>query len=52
MIKKTNTLPVFINYEKEENAINYQDHFISNSILIAISKKFRKIGSKDWGLHI
>jgi len=46
--KKTNTLPVFINYEKEENAINYQDHFISNSILIAISKKFRKIGSKDW----
>lgn len=46
--KKTNTLPVFINYEKEEEAINYQDHFISNNTLIAISKKSRKIGCKDW----
>jgi len=46
--KKTNTLPVFINYEKEESAINYQDHFLTNSLIIAISKKYRKIGCKDW----
>lgn len=46
--KKTNTLPVFINYEKEEDAINYQDHFITNSVIVAMSKKNRKIGSKDW----
>jgi superfamily II DNA or RNA helicase len=46
--EKTNTFPVFINYEKEEEAINYQDHFESNNTMIAISKKTRKIGSKDW----
>ncbi len=46
--KNTNTLPVFINYEKEEDAINYQDHFTSPTSIIAISKKNRTINSIDW----
>ncbi|MGD1821223.1 MAG: DUF3427 domain-containing protein [Pleomorphochaeta sp.] len=46
--KKTNTLPVFINYEKEDSAINYQDKFISKSLIVAISKKNRTKYSKDW----
>jgi superfamily II DNA or RNA helicase len=46
--KNTNTLPVFINYEKEEDAINYQDHFTSPTSIIAISKKNRTIKSIDW----
>ncbi len=46
--KKTNTFPVFINYEKDEEAIGYHDRFISENNIIAISKKTRKIGSKDW----
>lgn len=45
--KFTKTMPVFINYNKEENAINYEDRFISKNTLIALSKSPRKIDSKD-----
>ncbi len=48
--KKTKTFPVFINYDKSENIsdfIKYEDHFTSNSSLIAISKSGRNIASED-----
>ena len=48
--KKTKTLPVFINYNKQENisdTTKYKDYFISSNHLIAISKNRRNIGSKD-----
>lgn len=41
MIRKTKTFPVFINYDKQEDisdTTKYEDHFISNNRLIAISK--------------
>lgn len=47
----TKTLPVFINYEKSEDAIAYEDRFISKNELIALSKHPRKITSSDV-LHI
>ncbi|XCP85059.1 DUF3427 domain-containing protein [Roseburia hominis] len=47
----TKTLPVFINYEKAEDAIAYEDRFISPSELIALSKHPRKINSSD-AMHI
>ena len=43
----TKTLPVFINYEKAEDAIAYEDRFISENQLIALSKHPRKITSGD-----
>lgn len=43
----TKTLPVFINYDKAEDAIAYEDRFISENVLIALSKHPRKITSKD-----
>ena len=46
----TNTYPVFINYDKDENisdTINYNDRFLSESKLIAISKSNRSLTSKD-----
>lgn len=46
--KRTNTLPVFINYDKEENiadTIKYHDHFIDPQRLIAMSKSKMKLGS-------
>ncbi|MBR2669578.1 MAG: DEAD/DEAH box helicase [Solobacterium sp.] len=43
----TKTLPVFINYDKADDAIPYQDRFISESDLIALSKHPRKIDSPD-----
>ena len=46
--KKTRTLPVFINYEKADGAIQYQDRFLDEENLIALSKKPRKIGSSDY----
>jgi len=48
--KKTKTFPVFINYHKAEDisdTIKYEDHFISSSKLIAISKSGRTIKSED-----
>jgi len=48
--KKTKTFPVFINYDKSDDiseTIKYEDHFTSNSSLIAISKSGRSISSED-----
>lgn len=45
--KETKTLPVFINYDKAEDAIAYEDRFISSTELIALSKHPRKITSSD-----
>ena len=46
----TNTFPVFINYHKDDSiqgTIKYEDRFLNNKTLIAISKKKRSINSKD-----
>lgn len=43
----TRTLPVFINYDKAEDAIAYEDRFISEGQLIALSKHPRKTTSAD-----
>lgn len=43
----TKTLPVFINYDKAADAIAYEDRFVSNQELIALSKHPRKITSSD-----
>lgn len=48
---ETKTLPVFINYDKTEDAIAYEDCFISESQLIALSKHPRRITSGD-AIHI
>ena len=45
----TSTLPVFINYDKEENisdTIKYTDHFIDSQTLVAMSKSKMKLDSK------
>ena len=43
----TKTMPVFINYQKDEEAIAYEDRFISEDCLIALSKNKRKTDSSD-----
>ncbi|MEG0473251.1 MAG: DEAD/DEAH box helicase [Solibacillus sp.] len=48
--RETNTFPVFINYEKNENVsetIKYEDRFLSESELIALSKRGRNLKSDD-----
>lgn len=45
--KGTNTLPVLVNYNKEDDAIAYEDHFENEEYLIALSKTNRKVESKD-----
>ena len=45
--KKTKTLPVFINYVKEDGSIAYDDRFLSPKTLIALSKHPRSINSED-----
>ncbi len=48
--KETKTLPVFINYKKNEDVVesqNYEDKFISPSRLISISKSGRNFGSPE-----
>ncbi|NFG26571.1 DUF3427 domain-containing protein [Clostridium botulinum] len=48
--KTTKTYPVFINYDKSEDitdTINYEDRFLCESQLIAISKSGRTISSED-----
>ena len=48
--KYTNTYPVFINYDKSEEvsaSIRYEDRFVDQSRLIAISKSQRTIASDD-----
>ncbi len=47
----TKTMPVFINYDKAEDAIAYEDRFVSENLLIALSKHPRKITSQD-AMHI
>ena len=47
--KRTNTLPVFINYDKSDDiadTIKYHDHFIDQQTLIAMSKSKMRIDSK------
>ena len=45
--KETRTLPVFINYNKDDGAIQYEDRFVSPTQLIALSKRPRKVTSSD-----
>ncbi|XVG99269.1 DUF3427 domain-containing protein [Eubacteriales bacterium KG127] len=48
--KKTKTYPVFINYNKSEDiadTIKYEDRFVNNSTIIAISKSGRIVDSDD-----
>lgn len=48
--KDTRTFPVFINYEKEPSisvTTQYEDRFLTDQILIAISKSNRKIDSPE-----
>ncbi|MGL5617163.1 MAG: DEAD/DEAH box helicase [Sarcina sp.] len=48
--KITKTYPVFINYQKDEaivDTINYEDRFINESKIIAISKSGRTVQSED-----
>lgn len=48
--KKTKTFPIFINYDKADDisdTMKYEDHFINNSTLIAISKSGRTLDSED-----
>lgn len=48
--EKTNTFPVFINYDKEpgiSESINYNDRFLSDRELIAVSKHPRDLNSPD-----
>lgn len=44
---ETKTLPVFINYDKTEDAIAYEDRFITPEHMIALSKHPRKVDSSD-----
>ena len=44
---ESKTLPVFINYHKDSEAIAYEDRFISPRRLIALSKTKRSVSSPD-----
>lgn len=47
--KHTNTLPVFINYDKDESVVDtqqYADHFIDPQTFVAMSKSNVKLNSK------
>lgn len=48
--KKTKTFPIFINYDKQNDisdTTKYEDHFVGDNHLIAISKSGRTIASED-----
>ncbi|MFU0841770.1 MAG: DUF3427 domain-containing protein [Burkholderia sp.] len=45
--KETDTLPVFINYTKPTDAIAYEDRFVSEREIIALSKTKRRPDSVD-----
>ena len=48
--KKTKTFPIFINYDKQDDisdTTKYEDHFVGDNRLIAISKSGRTIASED-----
>ena len=44
---ETKSLPVFINYDKTDDAIAYEDRFVSSDTMIALSKHPRKTNSSD-----
>lgn len=44
---ETKCLPVFINYNKEDNSVAYEDRFESATDLIALSKNQRSVNSQD-----
>lgn len=53
--KRTNTLPVFINYDKEEHiaeTIKYEDHFIDPKTFVAMSKNNRRIDDKSMDMFV
>ncbi len=43
----TRTLPIFINYMKPDDAIPYEDRFLSRQELLFLSKTSRKVDSDD-----
>ncbi len=48
--KDTNTLPVFVNYNKDENineSIKYEDFFVNKEIFSWVSKSNRKLSSNE-----
>ena len=48
--ERTKTYPVFVNYDKDEeisDTTKYEDHFLDQSTLVAISKSKRTLTSKD-----
>lgn len=48
--KKTKTFPIFINYDKQDNisdTTKYEDHFVAENRLIAISKSGRSMDLED-----
>lgn len=48
--KETKTLPIFINYDKDENiqeSIKYEDRFVERDLFIGISKHPRTLKSKE-----
>lgn len=45
--KSSRTLPVFVNYNKDDHAIAYEDHFVSENHMVALSKTKRKVSSSD-----
>ena len=45
--KTTKTMPVFVNYHKAEDAIAYEDRFVSPSHIVALSKTKRRTTSAD-----
>lgn len=49
-LRKTKTFPIFINYDKQDNisdTTKYEDHFVAENRLIAISKSGRSMDSED-----
>lgn len=45
--EENKTLPVFVNYDKADDAIAYEDRFVSPDELIALSKHPRTVDSPD-----
>lgn len=43
----TRTMPIFVNYEKTEDAIGYEDRFICSNEIVTLSKTGRKVDSLD-----
>ena len=41
------TLPIFVNYSKDDDAIQYHDRFLSDDSILTLSKSNRRIDSPD-----